>query len=140
MKGTWIGTYKHESKRIPESKRNQITMFKIVITEFDGINFSGEVEDDVDTGGTRGKGIIEGQIINGKITFVKKMPIQTYLLPDGSLKEENQPHRKIYYSGTFDNDSIKGTWKFKFGIGKINNKLALFLPIKGKWEMKRNVL
>lgn len=140
MKGTWIGTYKHESKRIPESKRNQFTTFKIVITEFDGINFSGEVEDDADTGGTRGKGIIEGQIINDKITFVKKMPIQTYLLPDGSLKEENQPHRKIYYSGTLDKDSIKGTWKFKFGIGKINNKIALFLPIKGKWEMKRNVL
>lgn len=68
------------------------------------------------------------------------MPIQTYLFPDVNLQESNQPHRKIYYSGIFENDLIKETWKFKFGIGKINNKLALFLPIKGKWEMKRNVL
>lgn len=137
MTGTWIGTYKHESKRIPESRRNQITAFKIVIHQFDGINFTGEVEDDIETGGTRGKGIIEGQIVRNKINFIKLMPIQTFLLPDGSLKEENQPHRKIYYSGILDNNSIKGTWKFKFGIGKINNRLFLFLPNKGKWEMKR---
>lgn len=72
MIGTWIGTYKHESRRIPESKRNQITGFKIVVNEFDGVNFSGEVEDNIETGGMRGKGVIEGKLTNNKVDFVKK--------------------------------------------------------------------
>lgn len=37
------------------------------------------------------------------------MPIQTYLFPDVNLQESNQPHRKIYYSGIFENDLIKET-------------------------------
>ncbi len=32
-----------------------------------------------------------------------------------------------------------GTWKLKLGFGKIDNKWALFLPIKGKWAMSKEM-
>ena len=137
MKGIWTGKYKHENKRIPEERRNQWTKFKIEITKFDGKNFSGEIEDDLDSGGTRGKGIIEGKLNNNKIEFVKKMPIQTILLPDGTRNESIRPQRNIYYSGLLEDGFFKGSWKFKWGIRRVNNKVALLLPIKGIWEMRK---
>lgn len=58
MTGTWIGTYQHKSKHTPAEIRNQPIGFTLEILDFDGINFSGTVEDHAGTGGTRGIGKI----------------------------------------------------------------------------------
>ncbi|WP_341900445.1 hypothetical protein [Fluviicola taffensis] len=137
MIGIWNGAYQHQSKRIPEDRRNQQTRFRIEITLFDGSNFSGTVEDDLKTGGTRGNGIIEGRLKGNQIEFIKKMPVHTSLDRKGNRIEEQKPHRNIYYSGELKNNLVKGTWKFKFGIGKFNDKWALFPAVKGVWEMAK---
>lgn len=137
MKGTWSGTYTYLNKRLSEELHKRETKFKIIIDQFDGVNFSGWVEDDIESGGMKGNGTIEGTLIKDKIKFIKMMPTQTVYLPDGSKHNENKPHRKIYYTGVKINNSIKGQWKFKIGFGRVNNRLALFLASRGLWEMKK---
>jgi hypothetical protein len=137
MIGTWIGTYRHESKRIPEARRKQKTRFVMKINQYDGIHFSGTIHDDPETGGTRGTGIVKGKIKGSSISFVKQMPVQTSIDKNGMVIEEERKHRKIYYSGQMRENSAAGMWKFKTGIGFVRKKLALFLPIKGSWEMTK---
>lgn len=137
MKGIWIGTYQHESERIPEERRKQRTKFKINIIDFDDGNFSGEIEDEVESGGMHGVGKVEGKLNDNKITFIKMMPVQTVYMPDGTRMQLQNRHRNIYYSGIVSGDSIKGVWRLKFGVRLINNKIAIYYPIKGNWEMGR---
>ena len=140
MIGHWTGSYKYLSRRIPEEIRTRVTKFKIEIIEFDGNHFSGTVQDDIETGGMNGVGKIVGFIKNGKVEFVKEMPLQTIYTPYGSKIEEDKPHRKIYYSGEIMDNKIEGLWRFKFGKGKVNNRLVIFPRSKGTWEMKKDVL
>jgi len=118
MKGTWLGYYKHKSKLLPENIRDRFTKFKIIIDEFDGIKFKGTVEDDITTGGTQGTGVIEGLKRGNEISFIKKMPVETMVLPSGKIKTTNKKHPKIYYSGIIstNENEVKRSWKFKLGI------------------------
>jgi hypothetical protein len=140
MVGKWTGTYQYISKRTPEEIRNRATKFEIEIIEFDGITFTGTVKDDLETGGMNGVGKIVGKIRDGIVEFVKEMPNQSVYLPDGSKIEEEKPHRKIYYSGKLSDNQIEGIWKFKFGIGKVRNRLAVFPRTKGTWKMKKTLV
>lgn len=137
MIGTWTGTYRHLSKRIPEERRNMSTGFKMMITEFDGENFAGTIEDDLETGGTKGIGTVTGTILNSKVSFVKQMPVLTFLNSEGRNEMEDKPHRKVYYSGMLEGNTIHGGWRFKFGLGSIKKTMTLFLPTKGSWEMTK---
>lgn len=140
MLGNWTGTYKYLGTRFPEELRNRETKFTIEITDFDGIKFSGQVQDEPETGGMKGLGKIEGNVKNGIIKFIKEMPIQSVYMPDGSKVEEKKPHRKIYYSGKISDNQIEGIWKFKFGFGKVNNRWVIFPRSKGTWKMNKDVL
>ena len=115
------------------------TKFKIEINEFDDLRFSGIVTDDEVTGGMKGIDNIVGRIKNGIVGFIKEMPTQTVYMRDGLKIEENKPHRKIYYSGKILDNQIEGVWKFKFGIGRVNNRLVIFPSSKGTWKMKKDV-
>lgn len=137
MLGTWKGTYKHASKWIPEERRNQETSFTLEINKFDGIHFSGTVQDDIHTGGTRGIGKIVGSIRKDKISFIKQMPIRTIMLPDGSTIEELQAHPPIYYKGIIQKEAIAGSWKFRWRLGRVKGRIAFFPASKGSWEMKK---
>lgn len=137
MKGKWKGFYTQSSARLPEKIRTQETKFEVEITAFDGQKFSGTVQDDLATGGTRGIGKISGTIQNGTVNFVKEMPVQSVYTKEGSIIEEDRPHRKIYYSGKIKNNEIEGIWKFKLGLGTFNNRLVIFPKSKGTWKMKR---
>ncbi len=139
MLGKWTGTYKYLSQRLPEKVRNNEVKFDIEIIEFDCIRFSGLVKDDIETGGMKGTGKIEGHVKNGIIKFVKAMPTQSVYLQDGSNIEEDKPHRNIYYSGKISDNTIKGTWKFKWGIGKVKNRWVIFPGTKGTFEMKKAI-
>jgi hypothetical protein len=138
MLGNWTGTYTYLGNRLPEKVRNLETKFHIKINEFDGLNFSGIVEEDGATGGMSGIGKIEGKIENGMVYFVKRMPNLSVYFPDGTKVNEDKPHRKIYYSGKLEGEQLAGIWKFKFGFGKVKNRLTIFPRSKGKWEMKKD--
>lgn len=136
LTGIWKGYYQYENKRLPESYATRNTEFTIEITSFDGRNFEGKVYDDLESGGTRGIGIIEGKIKDNKIRFVKKMPVSTVVYPDGRVVEEDKPHRNIYYEGSFENNVFKGIWRFKFGI-EFRRGILVYPPSKGTWQMKK---
>ena len=136
LRGIWKGFYQYSSKNLRELYNDHKTGFTIEITSFDGVHFEGKVYDDLETGGTRGIGIIEGKIKNNKIRFVKKMPISTVVYPDGRVVEEDKPHRNIYYEGSFDNNVFTGIWRFKFGI-EFRRGIIIFPSSKGTWQMQK---
>ena len=136
LQGIWKGFYQYNNKRLPESYSTSITGFTIEIKSFDGKNFEGTVFDDLESGGTRGIGTITGKIKNNKISFVKKMPVSTIVYPDGTVVEEDKPHRNIYYQGILEHKVFKGTWRFKFGIS-FRGGIFLYPASKGTWQMEK---
>ena len=138
MKGKWNGTYWYEGNAT-DSIKYRITPFQLIIEHVKGKKISGNVKDDTKMGGTKGVGTINGSIKGNKIKFVKRMPIHTVILHNGTRIEENKPHRPIYYKGIInkEGDHIEGTWRFKMGLGFVDGKIALFLGTRGFWEMKK---
>ncbi len=90
------------------------------------------------TGGTAGVGDFSGSIKGNKIEFIKRMPIKTLVLPDGTRIEEEKLHRPIYYKGIIDESTglIQGTWRFKVGIGFVKGQLTFYKGTKGEWKLK----
>jgi hypothetical protein len=138
MKGKWNGKYWF-SGNLPDSLKDRKTDFELTIDNYSGSKIFGKISDNIEMGGTAGVGSFSGTIKGDYIKFVKKMPFRTSVLPDGTRIEEEKPHRPIYYTGIIDskNNSIKGTWRFKLGIGFIKGRLAFYPGTKGKWEMER---
>lgn len=139
MKGKWKGRYWFIGN-VPDSLKDKKTEFELIIDDYSNSKISGTISDNVEMGGTRGIGNFSGAVKGNKIKFVKRMPISTLILPDGTRIEEDKPHRPIYYKGTIDPETgyIKGTWKFKIGLGFVKGHLVLFSKIKGEWEMIRD--
>ena len=138
MKGKWIGKYWFLGN-VPQNLKDNKTEFTLIIENYDNSKVSGSIYDNNETGGTKGVGNISGVVKGNKIKFIKRMPIKTAILTDGTRIEEEKPHRKIYYKGVINstNDYIEGTWKFKRGIGLINRKIVFYPGTNGKWNMKR---
>jgi hypothetical protein len=138
MKGNWKGKYWF-SGTVPDSLKNRKTNFELIIDNYSDNKISGKITDDIETGGTKGIGSFLGSVRGNKIKFVKRMPISTSVLQDGTIIEENKSHRPIYYKGTIEieTDLIQGTWKCKMGIGFLQGRLAFYSGISGEWEMKR---
>ena len=139
MIGKWQGFYKHTSKSIPKEYRNKFIIFNIEIKEQTDKHFYGTVCDEEQNGGMQGEGIIEGQLNDSQITFVKKMPTETILMPDGKIKVTKRKHKDIIYQGEFDEaeQQYKGTWKIKLGISWIGILPILVGSNKGVWQMKK---
>jgi hypothetical protein len=137
MKGTWTGTYKYQLKSHPELNKGE-TGFVLTITEFDGVNFKGIVIDDLETGGTKGEGTIDGTFDNGIINFVKQMPVLTMGIRNKGTKEFPVKHKPIYYTGTLNSENLfVGEWKMKGGITFNKYVIALSLNGKGTWKMSK---
>jgi hypothetical protein len=75
MIGHWKGHYTFEKEQIQKMIGFEKTYFEITIEKFDGVNFSGTVNDDIATGGMEETGKIIGKVENNKISFQKLMPI-----------------------------------------------------------------
>ena len=132
MRGTWHGKYSYNY-----NGNSTVTNFEIEIIEFDGFNFSGTVEDDEQTGGTPGKGVITGTLKNGIVSFKKQMPILAVISKNGRRDTFPKKHVPIYYTGRLTTKSdVNGEWVIKRKL--ILNKfiIALGTGAKGKWEMK----
>jgi hypothetical protein len=140
MKGKWDGEYWFIDKA-PDILLNRKTKFELYIDSIENSKLTGWVKDDLETGGTRGKGSMSGKIKGNRIRFIKQMPIKTYVNGDGKKTEEEKPHRPIYYQGTinYKTNEIEGSWRFKKGFGFIKGKIAFYLETKGEWKMKKVV-
>lgn len=136
--GHWIGQYKYDKKAHQRLTGFDFTNFEIEIIVVDKNTFSGQVQDDLTTGGTKGIGKVQGKIVDNKVEFVKRMPFMSLIDKDGSRKTLKKEHHQIYYSGTFSNDkkSISGQWRFKFGVIWFGLMPIPTFPIRGTWTMK----
>jgi len=102
MIGAWKGKYKYSVRQSSELYDKEVE-FLLKITEFDGENFTGTVQDNDHDYGTRGVGTIIGKINNNSIEFIKQMPIKTMVSMNGKrLENEKEKHPPIYYTGISD--------------------------------------
>jgi hypothetical protein len=140
MKGVWNGKYWfNEDTYLPEILKERKIKFKILVTDFDGKNFKGTVEDDIETGGTPGTGTIKGRLKKDTISFVKKMPVYTVVNPDGSYSYRKGKHPNIYYTGTISTaqNTITGSWYFKRRL-VFAGIIPFFLnPTAGRWMVEK---
>ncbi|MBV5284035.1 MAG: hypothetical protein JZU53_16555 [Paludibacter sp.] len=136
MKGTWKGTYKYVTELNTKVSKIE-TLFTIIIAEYDGLNFKGTVTDDLESGGTRGEGVIKGKLKEGKIEFVKQMPIATFFTKEAVQIEISKKHKPIYYSGILNNGAFEGKWKIKGGILFHKSVLRFSFGTFGEWKMHK---
>ena len=115
MKGKWKGKYWYAGN-VPDVLKDQKTDFELTIEEYSNSKITGSISDNVETGGTKGVGKVTGTVKGNKIQFVKRMPVKSMILQDGTKIEEDKPHRPIYYRGTIDTKSgeIKGLFLFLY--------------------------
>ena len=116
MIGKWKGTYEYNPRKGFENSNLNPVEFDLEITAFESGSFSGNVQDNVEMGGTLGIGSISGEQQDDHIVFEKNMPFQTMHLQNGErTTNENKKHPTIVYAGKLneDNNTITGTWKFK---------------------------
>ncbi len=139
MKGNYRGFYKYDNERIHKKLGIDRTLFNIEITESIGETISGVVEDDLNTKGTPGVGIVSGTFHGGNISFVKQMPVLSSIGSGGELKTyPNKRHPKIYYEGIeVEKGFFQGFWKMKFGFRFFGRFLQIFSSASGTWEMQR---
>jgi hypothetical protein len=137
MKGLYKGYYKYDKQSAQKNISLGVTFFFIEITESDGKKFMGTAQDDIFSGGTPGIGIISGKLMGDKITFIKQMPIASFVI-DGQKENFDEKHPKIYYEGIKTDDKFTGTWKIKFGLFKEGLLLLLGARTTGTWEMEKS--
>lgn len=138
--GQWTGNYSFDNDKISKARGFEKTFFEIEILSVSDKMFTGEIQDDLTTGGTEGIGEILGKITGNGIDFVKLMPVLTLLVgKNGTRKTYNKKHRPIYYTGQFSSDgqTVGGTWRFKFGFIWIGIFPVPIMPCKGIWSMTR---
>ena len=135
---TYKGYYTFNKKEHNLMRGHINTIFYIDIKEIQENKFIGNTEEDKNTGGIEGKGLIEGTINNDKVFFTKKMPYLTILTSINTTKTfKNKKHTEILYQGTIDmeNRLIYGTWKTKLNIIWFGIIPIPFFPSKGSWKL-----
>lgn len=137
MIGEYKGYYKYDNPKVQKQIKHDKTFFYIEITEFENGQIQGFVEDDIDTGGTPGKGIIKGEKNGGEIYFIKEMPTAAFLV-NGEMKTYDKKHPKIYYKGIMNSDKIEGDWKIKFGFFMSGLMILLGAKTTGTWMMEKS--
>jgi hypothetical protein len=137
MKGHYKGYYEYDKHGIQKNVPHGVTFFFVDITETDGKKFTGTIQDDIFTGGTPGIGTISGELKGDKITFIKQMPVATFLV-DGQMKNFDKNHPEIYYTGIRTERKFAGTWKIKFGFFRVGLLLLLGARTTGTWEMEKS--
>lgn len=139
MKGKWTGFYQYKDESTQRMLGVDRTYFTIIIDDFDGEYFSGEVEDDLDTKGTPGIGQIQGQRVGDEIRFLKHMPIHATLNMDGNTSyNEKEKHPPIYYEGKLvsNGNIFQGSWEMKTGFTVFGFFIHI-LSTHGTWQMRK---
>jgi hypothetical protein len=137
MKGHYKGYYEYDKKNLQKGVTGGVTFFFADITETDGSRFSGTIQDDVFTGGTPGIGTISGELKGDRITFIKQMPVASFIV-DGQMKTLDRKHPEIYYEAIKDDRKFSGTWKIRSGFFRDGLLLMLRAKTTGTWEMEKS--
>lgn len=140
MLGNWNGYYKYDNEKFQKLVGYEKTNFTITIEAFENDRIKGSVIDDINSGGMKGKGEIEGEVHKGHIYFEKRMPFETLVIDKkGTRKITDKKHKPIIYKGELINDNVyKGTWEFNRVWGFIFGFIPIkYSPGKGTWEMKK---
>lgn len=139
MLGCWLGFYVYQNEQIQKIVGFEKTHFEIVIDQFDGVNFSGFVLDDKNSGGMDGTGKIIGRRSGNLVFFEKHMPENSQIINiHGERKNMDFKHPIIYYSGKFleNKCEISGSWKFKRKLEFLFGFIPLYYrPGQGTWKM-----
>lgn len=139
MIGQYKGFYRFNSLKTEKLRGVERTIFYCTIDFFDGKNFSGKIEDDLDSGGMIGIGKVVGKLRNGHITFVKKMPVRMIIdYIEEHTEVSPEPHPPIYYKGKLSTDKryFHGTWAFSHLMSFFYGIMPKsYRPPKGIWEM-----
>jgi len=136
MKGKYKGYYKYDNPKAQKQIKHEKTFFNIEITEFDNGKILGFVEDDIETGGTPGKGVIKGKKNGNEFFFIKEMPTAAFLI-NGEMKTYDKKHPKIYYKGIVNDNKIEGEWKIKLGFFMSGLMILLGTKTTGTWMMEK---
>jgi hypothetical protein len=145
-KGKYNGFYGYDDENYREAKKFEKTNFTIMITDTNGQNFYGWVEDDFLSGGMAGRGSIYGKLKGNKISFVKSMPYLGIAEKDkvtGKYKsrmDKTRKHPLIYYSGKkigkkASIEQYKGRWNFKYGIIMSLRLMVSGIKTGGNWGL-----
>ena len=114
--GTWKGTYTYNLPDEYKYEKMLKVEFTIKIENVKGRKFWGTVEDNLETGGTPGKGDITGKYTDEEVLFDKNMPILSGIDENNNYyTDDSKKHPTIQYSGAFSRNKqhITGSWKFK---------------------------
>ena len=114
--GIWIGTYSYNLPDEYKTENMQTVEFTIRIDKVKGCKFWGTVEDNLETGGTPGKGEITGKYTEEEVQFDKKMPKLAMIDEKRNHVIDNtKKHPTILYKGVLSRSKqdITGSWMFK---------------------------
>jgi len=114
--GAWKGTYTYDLPDEYETKKVQEVEFTVRIDKVVGRKFWGTVEDNLETGGTPGKGEITGKYTDEEVQFDKNMPILAVIDENKNHRiDDTKKHPTILYRGVFSKSKqrITGSWTFK---------------------------
>ncbi|MEO6882770.1 MAG: hypothetical protein ABI199_01965 [Bacteroidia bacterium] len=137
MKGKYRGYYRYDNERIRNYTGFEKTFFDIVINEVDNENFYGIAQDDKNTGGQVGTGVIIGTISGDNIFFTKQMSKASSFGIGGKVNMYNTKGPKIHYTGVRkQNGSYIGRWKLNFSLAFNGIIPTIILPTTGEWEMQ----
>jgi len=114
--GTWKGTYTYNLPDEYKTEKMQEVEFTVIIDKVKGHKFWGTVEDNLETGGTPGKGEITGKYSDEEVQFDKNMPILAVIDENSKhITDDTKKHPTILYRGVFSKSKqhITGSWLFK---------------------------
>jgi len=109
----WIGVYEYDCNPLEDSTPAPVA-FKLTFRFSDDTEFTGQVFDDPDSSMPE-PGTFSGKLIGNKIEFVKRMPVATYIEPNGKSLKFDCAHPEIYYTGEYirDENLMVGAWHFE---------------------------
>lgn len=140
LDGTWFGTYRYDHPKF--DRQMGVVPFTMEFVESEDGSFAGWVEDDVSSGGTPGRGSIQGRRAGDDIRWLKRMPVWAWMVitPDGKRVMKTDPNRRhptLSYRGRMSDDgTASGRWSFTGVIGFLSWMLT-FGRGGGTWTLRR---
>ena len=126
----WSGAYEYDL--IPEMDRVPAAVAFRLELHFSGDgNFTGNVRDSDDSPMLE-LGVVNGKLENDKISFVKSMPVATFMEQDGSSTRMNCEHPPIHYEGEYvrEENLLVGCWH----IPSMSSGVFEQPPATGTWH------
>lgn len=109
----WSGVYEYDYIPLVDFDPEPVS-FRLFLQFTNSTEFSGRVQDDPSSSMPE-PGKVTGKLLENQIEFIKRMPVATYMEPNGESLKFNNPHPDIFYSGEYvaEENLLIGTWQIK---------------------------